>query len=181
VLDVRPRLAYAQAHIDRTLNIPLIRAFTTWAGWLLPDDRELFLIAADAAAAADAQLALGSIGLDRIAGSFGVGVIAEADAAGTLRQSHIAPMAEAPQLQHEGTLVIDVRDRHEWDAGHLEGAAHHPVGTLSATLVAMDRARPVAVHCEGGTRSAIAASLLEQMGFRNVTDLSDGWGAINRR
>ena len=45
----------------------------------------------------------------------------------------------------------------------------------------MDRTRPVAVHCEGGTRSAIAASLLEQMGFRQVTDLSDGWSGINGR
>jgi hydroxyacylglutathione hydrolase len=181
VLDIRTRLAYAKAHLGGTINIPLIKAFTTWAGWLLPDDRDLFLIADDAAAAANAQLALASIGLDRVAGSFGINVIAAAESAGTARQSHRAPIADAPRMQSEGALVIDVRDGHEWEAGHLEGAAHHPLGTLPATLAGIDRTRAVAVHCEGGTRSAIAASVLEQMGFRNVTDLFDGWAAVNRR
>jgi hydroxyacylglutathione hydrolase len=181
VLDTRPRAAYATAHVDGTLNIPPIQAFTTWAGWLLPDDRDIYLIADDCKAAADAALALSSIGLDRLAGWFCVDVVAAAEADGTARQSDRAAMADAPRMQSEGALVVDVRDRHEWDAGHLEGAAHHPLGTLAATLALEDRARPIAVHCEGGTRSAIAAALLEQMGFRQVTDLPDGWAAINRR
>jgi hydroxyacylglutathione hydrolase len=181
VLDIRARAAYAQAHVGGTLNIPLVKAFTTWAGWLLPDDRDIWLIADDSRATADAERALASIGLDRLAGWFGADVVAAAEADGTSHQSHRAAMAEAPRMQIEGALVVDVRDRHEWDAGHLDGAAHHPLGTLPATLAAMDRTRPIAVHCEGGTRSAIAASLLEQMGFRHVTDLSDGWAGINRR
>jgi hydroxyacylglutathione hydrolase len=180
VLDTRTRAAYAKAHIAGTLNIPLIKAFTTWAGWLLPDDRDIFLIADGSQAAADAALALASIGLDRVPGWFGADAVAAAEADGTSQRSHRAAMAEAPGMQRDGALVIDVRDRHEWDAGHLDGAAHHPLGTLPATLAAMDRTRPVAVHCEGGTRSAIAASLLEQMGFRRVTDLFDGWDGINR-
>ena len=181
VLDARPRAAYAKAHVAGTLNIPPIRAFTTWAGWLLPDDRDIFLIADDSTAAADTQLALASIGLDRLAGWFGADVVSAAEADGSTQQSHRAAMADAPRMQGEGALVVDVRDGHEWDAGHLDGAVHHPLGRLATTLAATDRNRPIAVHCEGGTRSAIAASLLEQMGFRQVTDLSDGWAAINRR
>ena len=181
VLDTRPRAAYASAHLPGTLNIPLIKAFTTWAGWLLPDTRDIFLVADDSKAASDAERALSSIGLDRLAGWFGADVVTAAEADGTSRQSRLAPMADAPRMQSEGALVVDVRDGHEWNAGHLEAAVHHPLGTLSSALADMDRTRPIAVHCEGGTRSAIAASLLEQMGFRQVTDLSDGWGGINGR
>lgn len=181
VLDARPQAAYAKAHVGGTLNIPPTRAFPTWAGWLLPDNRDIYLIADDSKAAADAQLALASIGLDRLAGWFGADVVATAEADGTAQQSHRAAMADALRMQGEGALVVDVRDGHEWDAGHLDGAVHHPLGRLATTLAAMDRNRSIAVHCEGGTRSAIAASLLEQMGFRQVTDLSDGWAAINHR
>ena len=180
VLDVRSRPAFAKAHLDRTLNIPLNRAFTKWAGWLIPDDRDVFLVAPDAATAADARLALASIGLDRVAGWFGPAVIAAAEAAASARTSRIGRMADAPRMQREGTLVIDVRDRHEWDGGHLAEAELHPLGTLGSTVGGIDRDRPVAVHCEGGSRSAIAASLLEQIGFRDVVDLSDGWNAIHR-
>ena len=97
---------------------------------MLPDDRDIFLIADDAKVAADAERALASIGLDRLAGWFGADVVAAAGAEGTAQQSRSAAMAEAPRMQTEGALVVDVRDRHEWDAGHLASAVHHPLGTL---------------------------------------------------
>ncbi len=65
----------------------------------------------------------------------------------------------------------------EWASGHIDGAKHLPLGTLPTTMAAMDRSTPLALHCEGGTRSAIGAALLEQMGFTDVTDLTGGWNA----
>ena len=175
VVDVRPLAAYAEAHIAGTLNIPLIKAFTKWAGWLLPYDRDLYLIAPDARAAADAQQALHAIGLDRIQGVFGPEVIAEAQASGTARSIKQVPIGESPALQRAGTMIVDVRDTDEWDAGHMDGATNLPLGTLATTAASLPRDTPLAVHCEGGTRSAIGAALLEQMGFTNVTDLTGGW------
>jgi hydroxyacylglutathione hydrolase len=177
VVDLRPLSAYAEAHIPGTLNLPRIKAFTTWAGWLLPADRQLYLIAPDAVAAIDAQQALASIGLDQVAGAFTPAVIAAAQASATARATRRAPMAEASQLQRDGRLVVDLRELSEWRAGHLNGAAHHPLGTLSHSVKAMDRSTPLAVHCGGGTRSAIGASLLERMGFSDVIDLAGGWEA----
>lgn len=77
-------------------------------------------------------------------------------------------------------LIVDVRDAHEWAAGHIEGAVHHPLGTIPTSMAALDRHTPVALHCEGGTRSAIAASLLGHMGFTSVIDLTGGWREWNR-
>jgi hydroxyacylglutathione hydrolase len=175
VIDIRPLAVFAAAHITGTLNIPLIQAFTKWAGWLLPYDRDLYLIAPDEAAAMAAQVALASIGLDRVAGTFGPGVIAAAAATGSARQTHRVPIANARTLQQDGTLLVDLREPDEWSAGHFDGAVHRPLGTLSRTLAALDRNTPLALHCEGGTRSAIGVAVLEQMGFTNVTDLTGGW------
>jgi hydroxyacylglutathione hydrolase len=180
VLDVRPRRVYAAGHIPGTLNIPLIKAFTTWAGWLVPYDRPIYLIAADPNAATDARRALASIGLDTVAGAFGSDVIASAEAAGTARTSRIGSIVDAPRMQEAGVVVIDLREADEWHHGHVPGAQHHPLGRLAADVAAMPRNTSVALHCGGGTRSAIGASLLEQLGFDDVTDLSDGWAAWNK-
>jgi hydroxyacylglutathione hydrolase len=177
VIDIRPSKEYAQAHLPGTLNIPFIKAFTKWAGWLVPYDRDLYLIAPDQQRANDAVLALQAIGLDRVAGTFGPDAIAAAEAQGRSKAMQQLPIGDVPALQNDGVTIIDIRELDEWNAGHLDGAVHHPLGTLPDTLAAMDRGTVVALHCEGGTRSAIGAALLEQLGFTNVTDLTGGWRA----
>lgn len=74
-------------------------------------------------------------------------------------------------------MVIDVRGRSEWDAGHIAGVPNIPLGTLPDRLGEIPRDRPIAVHCQGGGRSAIAASVLEANGFENVVNVTGGFGA----
>ncbi len=170
-VDLRPAIAYAERHIAGTINLPLIKAFTTWAGWLIPYDRDITLIATDPAAASEAQRALASIGLDRVRGAFGEEVLRGATA--TITRGDIN---DAVAMHGAGRRLIDLRERNEWNAGHLPGAEHHPLGTIEESLVALDRAAPLAIHCQGGIRSAIGASVLERMGFRDVIDLTAGYG-----
>jgi hydroxyacylglutathione hydrolase len=171
VVDLRPFAEYAARHIPGTVNLPLIKAFTTWAGWLLPYDTDLAVIAPDAAAAMEAQRALASIGLDRVRGAFGLDVLDGASAK-TVRGDILA----AETMVAAGRTVVDLREPNEWQAGHIPGAVHHPLGTVTETLANMDRATPLAIHCQGGTRSAIGASVLERMGFTDVIDLTAGYG-----
>ncbi len=171
VVDLRPSAEFAVRHVPGTLNLPLIKAFTTWAGWLLPYDQDIALIAPDEAAATEAQRALASIGLDRVVGAFGLDAIATATASTTR-----GDINDAAALQTAGRHVIDLREANEWKVGHLPGAEHHPLGTVTETLDALDRATPLAIHCQGGTRSAIGASVLERMGFTDVVDLNAGYG-----
>ncbi len=177
MIDIRPLTAYAAAHVVGTLNIPLTKAFTKWAGWLLPYDRDLYLIAPDPNAAIEAGRALRSIGLDRLRGQFGPETVSAAQASGMTGAIRQAPIGDSPMLQDAGTMIIDVRETDEWDAGHIDGAVNRPLGNLPQSLAVLDRRTPVALHCEGGTRSAIGAALLEQMGFSNVTVLTGGWKA----
>jgi rhodanese-related sulfurtransferase len=73
--------------------------------------------------------------------------------------------------------VVDVRSEAEYAAGHIKGAVNIPLPHLDGRLVEITAGRPIAVHCEGGYRSAIAASLLQKLGRRDVRDLVGGYKA----
>ena len=171
VVDIRPAAAYAAQHAAGTLNIPLGKSFTTWSGWLLRYDQEIALIAPDPATATEAQRALASIGLDHVVGAFDLDALVGSRA--TITKGDINA---APAMQAAGRLVIDLREPNEWNAGHLDGAELHPLGTVTTTLAVLDRTTPLAIHCQAGARSAIGASVLERMGFTDVVDLTAGYG-----
>jgi hydroxyacylglutathione hydrolase len=71
--------------------------------------------------------------------------------------------------------VLDVRSRAEWESGHIPNATHIPLGELSSQLERLSPDRPLIVHCQGGARSAIAASILQARGFGDVTNLPGGF------
>ena len=175
VVDLRSFADFSEAHLPGTLNLPLIKAFTTWAGWLLPYDRDITLISPDGISTAEARRALASIGLDRVRGAFGSGVIEAAQRSGTAVRSVKGDVTRAATLIKTGRTVIDLREVSEWNAGHIPGAEHHPLGVLRSDMANIDRAAPIAIHCQGGTRSAIGASVLEAMGFTDVVDLTTGF------
>ena len=72
-------------------------------------------------------------------------------------------------------IILDVRNRSEWELGHIPGATLIPLPELVERLGELSPSVPVLVHCAGGTRSGIAASLLETRGFTQVTDLKGGF------
>jgi hydroxyacylglutathione hydrolase len=76
--------------------------------------------------------------------------------------------------------VIDVRGSAEWEAGHLPGVPNVPVGYLAERLDELSTDLPLIVHCQGGARSAIAASVLKARGIRNVVNLVGGYAAWER-
>ena len=182
VVDARPAAEYAAGHVPGTLNIPLNGSFTTWAGWLLPYDRDVYLVVDDADRPDRVEATvrdLTMIGLDRVAGVFGADAIAawrsSGRASGTI--AHVTP-AEAEALLARGeAAVVDVRSRVEWDAGHLPGVPNIPAGYLAERIGELPDDRPLIVHCQTGARSAIAASLLESLGRTNVVNLTGGFAA----
>ncbi len=174
VVDLRPAAAFASGHIPGTLSIPLNRAFSTWAGSLLPYDRDLYLISpAGASGSADAVRALAMIGLDRVAGVYGNEVFDQRANPGLLETVPQASAAEVAAEQRDLTIV-DVRGRTEWEGGHIPGAVHIPLGELPTRLGELPRDRPLALQCQTGSRSSIASALLQAHGFGNVTNLKGG-------
>lgn len=80
-------------------------------------------------------------------------------------------------MRNNSLQVIDVRSPDEWAAGHLRGAIHIPLAALPERLGEIDAGKPVVVHCQGGGRSAIAASYMKSRGLRTVANLRGGFEA----
>ena len=184
VIDTRPAADFAAAHIPGTLNIPLDRSFTTWAGWLVPFTRDFHLIVEDRCTHCldEAVRDLAMIGLDRIAGYIGTDVFDQWTAGGRPlgRVPQIDADTLAQKLRAGAVAVLDVRTDAEWNAGHIPGAEHVPLGHLPERLASLPRTVPLVVHCQGGTRSAIATSLLLAHALTDVTNLAggmNGWQA----
>lgn len=162
VLDLRPAGQFSTRFLPGTINIPLNKSFSTWAGWLVPYDQDLYLITDRVE---EARRELASIGLDRIAGVFRPSAVEQLP-----RQARI-PRVAADELPPQ-VRVLDVRTERERGEKHVAGSLHLPLAELEARISELngDR-RPLAVHCRSGARSAIAASLLHRHGFHDVLDL----------
>ena len=178
VVDTRSADDYAAGHVPGTINIPLNKAFTTWAGWLLPYDDDFYLIA-DAQSAAGLEQArrdLAMIGLDRLAG---YSTWEEVKASGLPLQqtAQIAAAQLREDLRAGKVHVLDVRSSAEWREGHLDGAQHVPLGELRDRIAEVPRDRTIVVQCLGGTRSAIGASILQAHGFPKVMNFPGGYSA----
>lgn len=179
VIDTRHAADFAVGHIPGTINIPLDRSFTTWAGWLIPYNQPFYLLLDDRCRDCldEATRELARIGLDEVAGHIGTEVIDTWLAAGR----HLAMIAPLTAAELQGLVpapvVLDVRGQTEWEAGHLPGAIHMPLGILRDMIDLIPRDRPVVVHCQSGARSAIAASLLKARGFTQVSNLLGGFAA----
>ena len=179
VIDTRPAVAFAEGHVPGTLNIPLNKSFSTWAGWLVAYDVDIHLVAEDQRVVHQAVRELAMIGLDRVTTWYAPSVLDEwqgaGHALGTIAKTDVHALV--PRLARGEVTVIDVRNRSEWEAGHLPGAVHIPVGYLPERLAEIPRDKPIVLHCQGGGRSAIAASLLQQLGVSNASDLLGGFTA----
>lgn len=181
VVDTRAADVFARGHVPGTINIPLNKSLSTWAGWLVRYDTDIHLIADDDAAVARAIRELAMIGLDRVTAWYRADIIdawksaGRNRALGTVRTTNTTALV--PLVARGEVTVLDVRNRSEWDAGHLPGAMHIPVGYLEQRLADLPRDKPIVVHCQGGGRSAIATSVLQKLGVTNAVNLTGGFGA----
>jgi hydroxyacylglutathione hydrolase len=181
LVDTRAASTFAARHLPGTINVPLNRSFPTWAGSVLPYDRELYFLIDDNVPerADEAARDLALIGLERIAGYFSVDALAawEHDGRALASVPQIEAAELAPMISRGEVQVIDVRGANEWEAGHLPAAPNIPLAALRAHLGDIRGDRLVVVHCQSGSRSAIAASLLRAGGVERVLNLSGGFAA----
>ncbi len=190
VIDVRDASAFAEAHVPRTLSIPYNRSFATYAGSLLPYDADLYLITDGTTGDRDddssangvvgrATHDLSLIGLDRVVGWFDASVLGEWSTSGNALQ-HVAQttvQSLASGADTNDIQIVDVRGASEYSAGHLPNSVNVPLGSLPAAIDQLDPHRPIVVQCQAGSRSAIAASVLQRAGRTDVTNLTGGFTA----
>jgi hydroxyacylglutathione hydrolase len=174
VVDVRTDLQFAEAHIPGAICNPAVRAgFGTKLAWVAGRDEEVVLVGDDGTDAVRAGRLAAAVGIDRLAGHLAGGMT-------SWRQEQLPTVSVQRidvQTLHERRdelQVLDVREQAEWEEGHIPGAVHVPYHDIDGVPGAIDPARPVAVVCSSGQRSAVAASLLLRHGAREVIHVADG-------
>lgn len=178
VLDVRDPADYAHGHLTASINIALGGQYATWAGTVLDQARSIVIIA-EPGRQQEAAVRLGRIGFDGIAGYLQGGMEALAARPDLV---YFTERISAPQLAEELSsatppLVLDVRTASEWAARHIQGSVNIPLNQLQERVAEIPCERRIAVHCEGGYRSSIAASILRQHGLMQLAELAGGLAA----
>jgi rhodanese-related sulfurtransferase len=178
LLDVRDPAEYAKGHLAGSINIGLGGQYATWAGTVLDRARPIVIIA-EPGRELEAALRLGRIGFDHVKGYLSGGMEALAARPDLVWPTERvgALIAAEEWAAGELTLFVDVRAPREWMSKHIEGSLNLPLNHLQERIAEIPREHRIAVHCAGGYRSSIAASILQQHGITKLVELAGGLAA----
>jgi hydroxyacylglutathione hydrolase len=178
LLDVREPSEFATDHLAGSINIGLGGQYATWAGTVLDNARPIVIIA-EPGREQEAALRLGRIGFDNVKGFLKGGMEALSRRPDLVRRTDrvSAPMVAAELSGAERPLVLDVRNPREWATKHIDGSVNLPLNHLRERIAEIPRDRRLAIHCAGGYRSSIAASILHQSGITNLIEMAGGLAA----
>jgi hydroxyacylglutathione hydrolase len=177
IVDTRDAQAYATGHLRGSVNVGLAGRYAEYAGSVIGPDEDIVLVT-DPDFVLEAKVRLARIGYDRVTGWFPVDDLVDVPAEVERSSRLTAPEFAARRAAVDGLQVVDVRGEGEWRVDHLDGAVHIPVAQLRRRLVELDASRPTVVYCAGGYRSSLAASVLREAGFSDVSDIIGGFEAV---
>jgi hydroxyacylglutathione hydrolase len=176
LVDARTNEQFDEAHIMGAISASAYdTGFATKVARVVEPDVELIVVAASDGYELEAAELLASVGL-RIRGYLEGGMTAwRSEERPVSRIELLDPDDLAGRLDEgDGTVLLDVRDADEYEAGHIPGSVHIPYGELADRLAELPRDRVIATICSGGKRSGLAASILQREGFDRVVHVAHG-------
>ncbi len=180
VLDVRHQSEFVKGHIPRSIFIGLDGGFAPWVGALIGDVKQNILLVAPEGREEEAITRLSRVGFDQTLGYLNGGFEAwkkDAKEFDTMRsipaREFKDELSEAPSK-----IVFDVRKPGEYNSEHMENALSTPLDFLNDHLSQFPEGDPFYIHCAGGYRSVIAASILKSRGIHNLVDIQGGFVAM---
>ncbi len=176
ILDVRHQSEFVKGHIPRSIFIGLKGDFAPWVGALIADVKQPILLVTPEGKEEETVTRLSRVGFDAALGYLEGGYEAWVSAGKETDSLHSISAAEAVKLYSEDSIpVFDVRKESEYAAEHLEHAVSVPLSFLNDHLAAFPTETPFYIHCAGGYRSVIAASILKSRGIHNLVDIAGGF------
>lgn len=180
VLDTRSAQTFAKGFIPGSVNIGIDGGFAVWVGTLVSDIKQSLLIVAEPGREEEVAIRLARVGYDNIAGYLDGGFAAwvkagkEVDTITTVSTEEFAKAKE----NNTGINILDVRKKSEYDSEHIVGATNAPLDYINDSMAAVDKNKTYYVHCAGGYRSMIFASILKARGYNNLIDVDGGFKSI---
>ena len=178
ILDVRHQDAFSKGHIPNSIFIGIDGGFAPWVGSLIVNHLQPILLVCPVGREAETVTRLARVGYDNVVGYLQNGFQSWSDA--NFETDYINSIAaEELALVHDaGGLVFDVRKPGEYNSDHIDNVASAPLDFIHDQLHVFPKKETFYIHCAGGYRSVIAASILKARGFYNVIDVKGGYEAI---
>ena len=178
IVDGRDPDEFARGHLAGSVNVGLAGRYAEFAGSVIPTDADIVLVVPDGFER-EAKNRLARIGFDRVVGFLRHPTQVMVDHPDRVERASrlTASDFDARRGDIDGLQLVDIRNPGELEHGTIPGALTIPVGQLPKRLDELDPSAPTVVYCAGGYRSSVAASVLRQAGFDDVSDILGGYGA----
>ena len=181
VLDTRNAEDFAKGFIPNSINIGLEGSFAQWVGEMIPDIKQEILLVTYQDKQEEAITRLARVGYDHTVGFLDGGFDTWKNSG---KDFETIERIDAPYLEaaysKDKPLIIDVRKKSEFDSEHVIDAINVPLNEINQHLAQFPKDKPFVLHCAGGYRSMIAASILKQRGWKDFTDVRGGFEVISK-
>lgn len=179
ILDTRGNGAFALGFIPQSINIGVAGDFAPWVGSMIGDVKQPIVLVTDIGKEEEVITRLARVGFDQVIGYLEGGFAAWVAAdKGIDKVDRISADAFAQRVNVETDLILDVRKEGEYAAEHVENAFLKPLASINDWIRDIDPDKHFYMHCAGGYRSMVAASILQARGYRNFTEIEGGFNAI---
>lgn len=180
VLDTRNAEDFKNGFIPNSINIGLEGSFAQWVGEMITDIKQTILLITYDNKVEEAITRLSRVGYDGVIGYLDGGFKSWLDANKPVETIH-RETADLLALKYaEKPLIIDVRKKSEFDSEHIVGALNIPLNQINQHLAEIPKDKHFFLHCAGGYRSMIAASILKQRGWNNFTEIKGGFAELSK-
>jgi rhodanese-related sulfurtransferase len=179
ILDTRHNTDFHKGFIPQSINIGLKGDFAPWVGALIADVKQPILLVTDLGAEEETVTRLSRVGFDHVLGYLEGGLAAWENAGKEVDTvNRISAERFASDVKIGADRVVDVRKESEYNAEHVEDAYNRPLAYINDWIKDVNPQEHFYLHCAGGYRSMMAASILQARGYRNFTEVEGGFGDI---
>ena len=181
ILDTRKPEDFSKGFIPNSINIGIQGGFAPWVGALIPDLKQNLLIVTEPGMEEEVVTRLARVGYDHTIGFLNGGFETWVQAGKEVDSvENVSANAFEKVYHEESPEVIDVRKPAEFEAGHIDGAKNLPLDYINDLMAEFPKNKTLYIHCAGGYRSMIAASILKSRGIDHVINIEGGFGAVEK-
>jgi len=181
LLDTRPATDFYKGYVPQSINIGLKGDFAPWVGSLIADVNQPILLITSPGEEEESVTRLSRVGFDNVLGHLEGGVdewIKSGKEIDTVDRITVDAFKGA--LESGGHQILDVRKESEYEGGHVANAENKPLANINDWIRDINPAKHYLIHCAGGYRSMVAASILQARGYRNFSEIEGGYAAISQ-
>ena len=179
ILDTRDPEVFAHGFIPNSINIGIDGNFAMWSGALIPGVKHPILLVTDDTRETEAVTRLARVGYDHVLGYLKGGYTSWKNSSKEVDTANRISAFELEEKMPSNPIIIDIRNESEFEAEHIIGAMNVPLDYINYNLSSFPKDKPFFIHCAGGYRSMIAASILKARGWENFADVKGGFKAIS--